>query len=473
MNRKEVGVLKAEYRKDCLQRDGVERKEYAGVQSTNPRDGKERGGANDLLESILDKENLNRAYKQVKRNHGAPGIDGMTVEEAFSWIKTNQGELLQSIRDGRYKPSPVRRKEIPKADGGVRKLGIPTVIDRVIQQAISQKLQPILEPLFSDGSYGYRPKRSAQQAIQKIKEYAEQGYVHAVEIDLSKYFDTLNHELLLNLLRKQIHDKRVIELIKRYLKSGVMENGVIGKTEEGSPQGGPLSPLLANIYLNEFDQEMASRAVNVIRYADDIVVLAKSKRAAKRLLETCGKYLEDKLKLKINVQKSKVVSVLARKHFKFLGFCLGKNGKGIYIRAHSESLVKAKRKLKELTRRNQGKNVRVVMENVKSFIRGWLGYYQVADIKRTLISWNEWLRRRCRMYIWKQWKKPRTRVMNLRKLGVPEWQAYQWGNTRRGYWRIARSPVLSRSITNEKLARAGYYDILKQYEQLRLKHLCD
>lgn len=463
----------AEYRKDCLQSDGVERKEYAGVRSTNPRDGKERGGANDLLESILDRENLNKAYKQVKRNHGAPGIDGMTVDGALAWIKTNRGELLQSIRDGRYKPSPVRRKEIPKTDGGVRKLGIPTVIDRVIQQAISQKLQPIFEPLFSDGSYGYRPKRNAQKAIQKVKAYAEQGYVHAVEIDLSKYFDTLNHELLLTLLRKHIHDKRVTEIIKRYLKSGVMENGVISKSEEGSPQGGPLSPLLANIYLNEFDQVMASRGVKVIRYADDIVVLAKSKRAAKRLLETCRSYLEDKLKLKTNVQKSKVVRVLAIKDFKFLGFCLGRNGKGIYIRAHRDSLVKAKRKLKELTRRSQGKNVRVVMENVKSFIRGWLGYYQVADIKRMLISWNEWLRRRFRMYIWKQWKKPRTRVMNLKKLGISEWQAYQWGNTRLGYWRIAGSAVLSRSITNEKLVKAGYYDFPAHYEQLRLKHLCD
>jgi RNA-directed DNA polymerase len=462
--------MRAENRKGCLQRDGVERKEYAGARSSSARESTERGGANDLLERILERENLNRAYKQVKRNHGAPGIDGMTVENALLWIRENREELLQSIREGQYKPSPVRRKEIPKPDGGVRKLGIPTVIDRVIQQAIAQKLQPIFEPLFSDGSYGYRPKRSAQQAIQKVKNYAEQGYGYAVEIDLSKYFDTLNHELLLNLLRRQIHDERVTQLIKKYLKSGVMEGGTFTRTEEGSPQGGPLSPLLSNIYLNEFDQEMERRGVKVIRYADDIVVLAKSKRAAGRLLESCRRYLEDKLKLKMNVQKSKVVSVLAIKHFKFLGFCLGKNGKGVYIRAHRKSLAKAKRKLKELTRRNQGRNVRIVMENVKSFIRGWLGYYYVADIKRTLMSWNEWLRRRLRMYIWKQWKKPRTRIMNLKKLGIPEWQAYQWGNTRLGYWRIAGSAVLNRSITNEKLALAGYYDFPAQYEQLRLMH---
>ncbi|MFF3923864.1 reverse transcriptase domain-containing protein [Paenibacillus lactis] len=243
--------MKAEYRKGCPQRDSVERKEHAGVRSAGIRERRERGGAADLLEQILDRDNLNRAYRQVRRNHGAPGIDGMTVEDALPWLQAHRNELLQNIREGRYKPSPVRRKEIPKPDGnGVRKLGIPTVVDRVIQQAIAQQLQPLFEPHFSEGSYGYRPGRSAQQAIRKVKTYAEQGYSYAVEIDLSKYFDTLNHELLMNLLRKHIQDQRVTDLIKKYLKSGVMEDGVHGKTEEGSPQGGPLSPLLANIYLN-------------------------------------------------------------------------------------------------------------------------------------------------------------------------------------------------------------------------------
>lgn len=463
--------MKAEYRKGCPQRDSVEHEEYAGARSAGAREGKERDGANDLMERILDRDNLNRAYKQVKSNHGAPGIDGMTVEAALPWLRENRDELLQSIREGKYKPSPVRRKEIPKPDGsGVRKLGIPTVVDRVIQQAISQQLQPLFEPLFSDGSYGYRRGRSAQQAIRKVKTYAEQGYGQAVEIDLSKYFDTLNHELLLNLLRKQIEDKRVIDLIKKYLKSGVMENGVRRATEEGSPQGGPLSPLLSNVYLNEFDQEMESRGVRVIRYADDIVVLAKSKRAAMRLLESSRTYLEQKLKLQMNPQKSKVVSVVAQKHFKFLGYALGKNGNGVYIRTHPQSLAKAKRKLKELTNRRQGRSAREVMENVKVYIRGWLGHFYVADMKRILQNWNEWLRRRMRMYIWKQWKKPRTKVQNLRKLGIPEWQAYQWGNTRRGYWRIARSAVLNRSVTNERLVQAGYYDFPAQYERLRQLH---
>lgn len=459
-------MLKAEYRKGCPQRDSVEREEYAGARSTGARERKERNGAKDLLEAILDRDNLNRAYQRVKSNRGAPGIDGMTVEDALPWLKEHKEELLQSIRDERFKPSPVRRKAIPKPDGGERKLGIPTVIDRVIQQAIAQKLQPIFEPLFADGSYGYRPGRSGQQAIQRAKQYADEGYTQVVQIDLSKYFDTINHDLLLNLLRKQIHDPRVIRLIKKYLKSGAMENGVVCRTEEGSPQGGPLSPLLANIYLNEYDQEMEGRGVRVIRYADDIVVFGKSKRAAERLLESSRRYLEGKLKLTLNKEKSQAISIYSRK-FKFLGFAMGKNGKGNYIRAHAKSLAKAKRKLKQLTKRNQGRNVRQIMKNVKTFMQGWLGYFHVADMKRTMMAWNQWLRRRFRMYIWKQWKKPKTRVKSLQALGIPDWQAYQWGNSRLGYWRIAGSAVLSRSITNKVLDRAGYFDILVRYEELR------
>ena len=465
--------MTAKYRKGFVQRDSVEREEYAKAPSASPGEGKERDGAENLLERILDRNNLNRAYKQVKRNHGAPGIDGMTVEQALPWLQEHRAELLQSIREGKYNPSPVRRKEIPKPDGGVGKLGIPTVVDRIIQQAIAQQLQPIYEPLFSDVSYGYRPKRSGQQAVRQVKKYAEQGYTYAVEVDLSKYFDTLNHELLMGLLRKQIHDKRVTGLIKKYLKAGVMEDGVITRTREGSPQGGPLSPMLANIYLNEFDQEMARRGVKVVRYADDIVVVTKSKRAAEHMLESCRKFLEGKLKLTMNLQKSKVVSMFSRRNFKFLGCCLGKNGRGVYIRVHRNSLQKAKQKLREQTSRSQGRNVRMVMAKVKEFIRGWIGYFYIADMKHILQSWDKWLRRRIRMYIWKQWKKPKTRVQNLKRLGISAWQAYQWGNTRRGYWRVAGSGILSRSITNEKLALAGYYDFPAQYEHIRKLHLCD
>ena len=244
----------------------------------------------------------------------------------------------------------------------------------------------------------------------------------------------------MNLLHRQIRDGRVLRLIRKYLKSGVLENGIVCETEEGSPQGGPLSPMLANIYLNEFDWEMESRKVRMVRYADDM-----------------------------NREKSKVTSIVAQKKFKFLGFCLGKNGKGIYIRVHEKSLKKAKEKLKLLTKRSRGRNVRAVMQEVKVFIRGWLGYFRVADMKRTMQRWDEWLRRRIRMYIWKQWKRPKTKVANLRKLGIPPERAYQWGNSRRGYWRMAGSPVLTCSITNERLAAAGYCSILNCYESL---HLC-
>ncbi len=254
------------------------------------------------MEEILDKGNLNRAFKRVKANKGAPGIDGITVEEIGAYLRENQKELIERIKRGKYTPGPVRRVEIPKPDGGIRKLGIPTVKDRIFQQAITQRLTPVYEPLFSENSYGYRPGRSAKDAIQKVKEYAEQGYIHAVAMDLSKYFDTLNHEILLNILRRNVKDERVIQWIKRYLKSGVMENGVVMETEEGSPQGN-LS-LLANIYLNEFDQEYQKRGVVFVRYADDIVLLAKSERAAKRLLETSTKYLEGPLKLKVNQEKA-------------------------------------------------------------------------------------------------------------------------------------------------------------------------
>lgn len=311
--------MKTEYTMEggFLQRDSVERKEYAEACSAEHREVEEKDGA-DLLEKVLNRENLNRAYKRVKANKGASGVDGMTVDEALPWLREHWEELLESIRNGKYKPSPVRRVEIPKDNGGVRKLGIPTVIDRIIQQAIAQVLTPIYEPKFSEGSYGYRPHRSAKDAILKVKKYADEGYQYAVCLDLSKYFDTLNHELLMNMLRQDVKDKELIDLIKKYLKSGVMENGIVTRTEEGSPQGGNLSPLLANIYLDKFDKKFEGRGVKVIRYADDIILLAKSIRAAERLLETSTEYLEKKLKLKVNTEKSRAVSVYAIRNFGFL-----------------------------------------------------------------------------------------------------------------------------------------------------------
>ena len=423
----------------CLQRDSTECKEYAGAQSAaRPETGETEVREPKLLEKILFRDNMNRAYKRVKANKGAPGVDGMTVEEALPWLKEHGKELTE----------------------------IPSVIDRIVQQAISQILAPIWEPIFSEGSYGYRPGRSAQDAILKIRGYVFDGYEWAVELDLSKYFDTLNHEKLLNLLRKEVTDERVIQLIKKFLRSGVMENGIRIATEEGSPQGGPLSPLLANIYLHEFDKEYEKRGVPVIRYADDIVLLCKSKRAAERLLESSTRYLEGKLKLKVNREKSRVTRITSREKFKFLGFAFRKYKEDVLIRVHPKSLKKAKAKLHELTRRNQGRNVRQVMEKQKLFMQGWLNYYGLADMKSTAEKLDQWLRRRYRMYIWKQWKKPQTRYRNLRKLGVPEKHARMTAGSRQSYWAASDFPAVKRAITKERLERAGYFNISKAYESI-------
>ena len=344
------------------------------------------------------------------------------------------------------------------------------MVDRTLQQAITQQLVPIYEPLFAEGSYGYRPNRSAKDAILKIKEYAEQGYTFAVVLDLSKYFDTLNHEILINLLRKKVKDERVVQLIKRYLKSGVMENGVVIDTEEGSPQGGNLSPLLANVYLNEFDQEFLKRDVPCIRYADDIVLLAKSKRASERLLESSTKYLEERLKLTVNREKSRTVSVFAIRNFKFLGFALGRNGKGIYVRVHPKSWKKFKSRLKELSSRKQCQSIRPSLEKTKVYARGWLNYYGIASMKSNIDDINGWLYHRIRMCIWKQWKKPRTKYKNLVKLGIPEHYAATIANSRRKYWYISNNKAVIWALNKERLINSGFYDLATAYQSVHVNY---
>ena len=455
----------------CSQRDSAERKGYVRAHRSFNRIWKERDSAEpDILSRILDKDNLNRAHKRVKANKGAPGIDGMTIEASLLWLRENHKELVEKIRKGKYTPSPVRRVEIPKPDGGTRKLGIPTVIDRIIQQAMAQQLMPIFEPLFAEDSFGYRPGRSAKDAILRIKEYAEQGYTRAVVLDLSKYFDTLNHTLLLNLLRQQVKDERVIQMVKRYLKSGVMENGVVTETEEGSPQGGNLSPLLANIYLNEFDWEFKRRGVPCVRYADDIVLLAKSERAAERLLETSTKYLEGKLQLKVNREKSRTVSVFAIRNFKYLGFCFGKNGKGIYVRVHEKSWKKAKDKLRKLTSRSKCGSIVKSMEQIKVFMRGWLNYFSIADMKNNIGDLNGWLYRRIRMCIWKQWKLPRTRMRKLIGLGVDSHYAATIAYDRKGYWFNAGNKAVNWALNKERLINWGFYDLSTAYQSMHVNY---
>ncbi len=445
----------------------VETESNKGVRSTVSPKTAERDGVGNLLERMLGRDNLNIAFKRVKKNKGSAGTDGMTVDEMLPYLKEHRSELLESIRDEWYKPQPVRRVEIPKPDGGKRMLGVPTVIDRMLQQALVQVLQPIFEPIFSDNSFGFRPKRNAHQAIERAKEYYDQGYTHVVDIDLAKYFDTVNHDMLIKMLREQIKDERVISLIKKYLKSGVMINGLVSPTTEGTPQGGNLSPLLSNIYLTGFDRMLESRGHKFVRYADDCNIYVKSRRAAERVMAGCTKYLEGKMKLKVNREKSKVGSPMK---LKFLGFPLCKIGKRTGIRPHGKSLKKFKDKIRELTSRKQGKSIAQILYNVKEYTTGWLGYYSIADMKGKISSFNEWIRRRIRQIFWKQWKRTSARFVNLKRLGISKAKAWEWANSRLGYWRVALSWILTRSLTNEYLASMGYDDISKRYEVLHLSH---
>jgi len=420
-------------------------------------------GAENLLERILDRNNLNQAYLKVKKNGGSAGIDGMTVEEMLPYLKIHREELLEALRSERYKPKAVKRVEIPKPDGGKRMLGVPTVIDRMIQQAIVQVLQPIYEPLFSENSYGFRPKRSAHQAIKQALKYYNEGYRQVVDLDLAKYFDTVNHEILIGMLRKQIKDERVIRLIRKYLKSGVMINGLISPTTEGTPQGGNLSPLLSNIYLTAFDRMLESRGHKFVRYADDCNIYVKSRRAAERVMINCTKFLEGKLKLKVNRNKSQVGSPL---RLKFLGFSMYKTGKKAGIRPHGKSIKKFKDKIRELTSRKQARSIEVILKRLKRYTVGWLGYYSIADMESHIKRLNEWIRRRIRQIYWKQWKRIKTRHDNLVKLGIDNENAWKWANSRKAYWRIADSHILHKSLTNKYLASVGYDDILERYKVL-------
>ena len=451
----------------CLCQDTVEPESSRGAHSIVTPESEAKMGADALLERVLDSNNLNQAFKRVKENGGKAGIDGMSVDQMLPYLKEHKERLLESLKSGLYKPSPVRRVEIPKPDGGKRLLGIPTVIDRMIQQAIVQVLQPIFEPTFSDNSFGFRPKRSAQQAMKRAKKYYEQGHTNVVDIDLAKYFDTVNHDLLIRMVREHVEDERVISLIRKFLKSGVMAHGLVSPTEEGTPQGGNLSPLLSNIYLTSFDRLLESRNHKFVRYADDCNIYVKSQRAAIRVMTGCVRFLEGKLKLKVNQEKSQVGSPL---RLKFLGFSLYKTGRKTGIRIHPKPLESFKKRIREITSRRRGRAVEQILHDTKVYTRGWLGYYAVADMEKRVVILNEWIRRRIRQYLWKQWKKIRAKHRNLKRLGIPEDQARRWANTRLAYWRIAGSPILTRSLTNEYLASIGYDDISLRYRVLHQNH---
>jgi len=449
---------------DYLCEDRVEPERSMGVQSISFTSSKDQNDGNEyagsLLDKILDRDNMNKAYKRVKSNKGSHGIDGMTVDELLQFLKENGEQIRQCIREGTYKPKPVRRIEIPKPGGGKRLLGIPTVVDRVVQQAIAQVLSPIFEKQFSELSYGFRPGRDAKQAVLKCKEYIEAGYDWAVDIDLAKYFDTVNHDKLMGLIHKTIKDRGVISLIRKFLQSGVMINGVVVETEEGCPQGGPLSPLLSNIMLNELDKELERRGLKFCRYADDVNIYVRSRKAAERVMASVTRFIEDDLKLKVNREKSTVDRPW---RLKFLGFSFYRKDSGIGIRVHPKSLAKFKAKLKEITSRSNAMSMEYRIFKLNQSITGWVNYFSLADMKAIAAKLDGWIRRRIRMCYWKQWKKVSTKHRNLVRLGIDNYKAWQYANTRKSYWHTANSFILSKSITNEYLKSLGLKSVSERY----------
>lgn len=420
---------------------------------------------NELIEKILHRDNLNEAFKRVKSNKGTAGIDGITTEELLEHLKENKDKILGQIRARKYKPKAVKRVQIPKSNGKKRNLGIPTTTDRVIQQAIAQILSPIYENKFSENSYGFRPNRNAHDALKRIKEIAEEGYTWVVDLDLEKYFDTVNQSKLIQILSEEIKDGDVISLIHKYLKSGIMIDEIKVKSDKGVPQGGPLSPLLANIYLNEADQELEKWGYKFVRYADDMLIFARNRKAAERYYKRVKKLLEGKLKLKVNEEKT---SIRKLSQTKYLGYGFYHNN-GTQLKVHKESLKKLTAKLKAVTSRSNALGYRQRRIKINQIIRGWIQYFKLANMRNHLQKLDEWLRRRIRMCAWKSWKKIKTKFTNLVKLGTTKYQAWQWANTRKSYWRIAKSPVSNRALNNKRIAERGYISLVSYYNKVHIK----
>ena len=417
---------------------------------------------NELLELIIRRENLNRAYCQVKKNKGSAGIDRMQVDELLPYLRENGDELKQQLREGKYKPNPVRRVEIPKEEKGkVRKLGIPTVVDRMEQQAIAQELTPLYEAQFSDNSFGFRPKRGAHEALKRSQKWAKEGYVYVVSMDLAAYFDTVNHSKLIEVLSRTVKDGRVISLIHKYLNAGVMEDGGFQRTEEGVPQGGPLSPLLGNIMLNELDKELERRGHRFVRYADDCMIFCKSRKAAERTMRNIVPFITGKLFLKVNLEKSTVAHI---SRVKYLGYGFYRHKGKCRLRVHPKSVRKMRKKLRELTQKGNRWSNDERKKKLGEYVRGWVNYFRMADMKTLMAQTDEWMRRRIRAVIWRQWKRVRTRYRMLRRMHVEEWRVHEMANCRKGPWRAAQ--MLNSVITKERLARAGYPSLLGQYRKV-------
>ena len=421
----------------------------------------------ELLEKILDKENLNEAYKHVKANKGAPGVDGVTVDEAYENIAQNKEEWLHQIRKRTYKPQPVRRVQIPKENGKMRNLGIPTVFDRIIQQSIVQVLSPIFEEQFSKTSYGFRPGKCCENAIVKALEYLNDGYEWIVDIDLERFFDTVDQDRLINIIMRTIKDGDVVSLIRKYLSAGVMDKGITKATEKGTPQGGNLSPLLSNIMLNELDKELEKRELRFVRYADDCIILVKSEKAANRVLESITKFIEKKLGLKVNEEKSKVTRPTQTK---YLGFSFWKDAKEKWKpKPHFKSYQKIKRKLKQLTCRRKSISLDERIKQINYAIRGWVNYYRIANMKKAIQEIDEHLRTRIRVIIWKQWKKASRKEKALIQLGVRPDIAHNLANTSKGYQLVAKTDWMKFAINIERLRKRGLIFLSDQYRKVHIE----
>ena len=443
---------------DYLQMVTAEQGEYAEVSAhqriTENNDIITDFQTDKLLENILSNDNLNQAFKKVKSNKGAGGVDGMKVDELLSFLKNNGKQLKQQIMEGKYKPNPVRRVEIPKeTKGEFRKLGIPTVVDRVFQQAITQVLSPIYEKQFSENSYGFRPCRSAHDALKQCQTNVNDGYVYVVDMDLEKFFDTVCQSKLIEVLSRTIKDGRVISLIHKYLNAGVISRGVFEKTEVGMPQGGPLSPLLSNIMLNELDKELTHRGHRFVRYADDCMIFCKSRKSAERTLENIIPFIEGKLFLKVNRSKTSVEHI---SRVKYLGYSFYRYRGKCRFRVHPKSIVKMKNKIRVLTNRSNGWGNEYRALKLTQYIRGWVNYFGMADMKKLLQTTDEWLRHKIRAIYWKQWKKVKTKYKELKKLGVENEKAWICANMRNGNWFCSGYFVLQTAFNNKKLRELGY-----------------
>lgn len=414
-----------------------------------------------MLERILDKKNMTQAFHRTVANGGASGIDGMKASEMQSYLNGAWVFLKVEILEGKYEPQAVRRVEIPKESGGTRTLGIPTVIDRLLQQAIAQELSLLWEPTFSEYSYGFRPKRNTHQALNKAQSHINAGRTYIVDIDLEKFFDRVNHDYLMHLLSKRVKDRRVLDLIRKYLKAGAMINGIKEKTEEGTPQGSPLSPLLSNILLDELDKELEKRGHKFVRYADDFSIYCKSRRSAERTASSIREFIENELHLKINESKS---GIRRPSTMYLLGFGFYAKKKGTWgLRISPKAITRLKTKVKNITQRKTTQSLKDRIEKLKQVQTGWVEYFKVAECNKHLETLDEWTRSRLRMCEWKLWKRIRTRYKRLKELGVSDEMSYQWSNTRKGCWRTAHSPILTKTLNNQWLQTQGYVSLKELY----------